>query len=269
MTDRDPTLENGDEPVTEMSCADGQEALKNGDELCRLFATEMSFADGREAAREKRTKWGTGQEVGTAGGANHVNGSESDVNGSESNQTDPDSAQLISTDSVRAPPHNPQQPRALLAQTWPLQHPSLTQRARELLQSLVSPMRSKRMISAEGQLRKRRLLGVRLLGVLGRSASLEAELLSQRIQELQARKQELLRQQAALKNASAHPHDLEAIVTAAALTLTLLSGMLGGKATSGQGGGDNGDGKTSSIGGDGRSSGEGGSSNSNSEGSAC
>ena len=236
MTDRDPTLENGDEPVTEMSCADGQEALKNGDELCRLFATEMSFADGREAAREKRTKWGTGQEVGTAGGANHVNGSESDVNGSESdvngsesdvncsNQTDPHSAQLISTDSVRAPPHNPQQPRALLAQTWPLQHPSLTQRARELLQSLVSPMRSKRMISAEGQLRKRRLLGVRLLGVLGRSASLEAELVSQRIQELQARKQELLRQQAVLKNASAHPHDLEAIV-AAAPALTLLSGM--------------------------------------------
>ena len=222
MTDRDPTLENGDEPVTEMSCADGQEALKNGDELCRLFATEMSFADGREAAREKRTKWGTGQEVGTAGGANHVNGSESDVNCS--NQTDPHSAQLISTDSVRAPPHNPQQPRALLAQTWPLQHPSLTQRARELLQSLVSPMRSKRMISAEGQLRKRRLLGVRLLGVLGRSASLEAELVSQRIQELQARKQELLRQQAVLKNASAHPHDLEAIV-AAAPALTLLSGM--------------------------------------------
>ena len=85
-------------------------------------------------------------------------------------------------------------------------------------------MRSKRMISAEGQLRKRRLLGVRLLGVLGRSASLEAEAVSQRIQELQARKQELLRQQAVLKNASAHPHDLEAIV-AAAPALTLLSGM--------------------------------------------
>ena len=81
---------------------------------------------------------------------------------------------------------------------------------------------------------------MRLLGVLGRSTSLEAEAVSQRIQELQARKQELLRQQAVLKNVSAHPHDLEAIVTAAALTLTLLSGMLGGKATSGWGGGDSG-----------------------------